>query len=195
MCNDCVYVQSIRGKPVSMKKRGVGGGGASQQVGSAVGYDDLPLSVSETVVEEQVEPIPARLHTILSKVHPSAAEFISKLDAFLALKGVETLKAGAEHLGELESESYDCFRKVFAGSTAVVVVRLKDMHKIVGAKYLPAEAGASATDVLERLVVDVVQSRDELRLLGLARLCVRCAFFSAETCTQGCYWLPRLCSV
>ena len=61
-------------------------------------------------------------------------------------------------------DSYDYFRVLFQGSMDTVVARLNDVSKIVGADFVPAEDGVEAAAVLEDVVVDVLESKNDLRM-------------------------------
>lgn len=67
-------------------------------------------------------------------------------------------------------ESYDYFRQFFQGSMNTVAARLADMAKIVGPDFAPADDGVEAKAVLEDIVVDVLESKDEHRLFQLGGL-------------------------
>ena len=67
-------------------------------------------------------------------------------------------------------ESYDYFRQFFQGSMNTVAARLADMAKIVGPDFAPADDGVEAQAVLEDIVVDVLESKDEHRLFQLGGL-------------------------
>eukprot|EP00729_Bicosta_minor_P009284 gene9284-biopygen16959 len=67
-------------------------------------------------------------------------------------------------------ESYDYFRQFFQGSMNTVAARLEDMAKIVGPDFAPADDGVRAEAVLEDIVVDVLESKDEHRLFQLGGL-------------------------
>eukprot|EP00729_Bicosta_minor_P020191 gene20191-biopygen3532 len=67
-------------------------------------------------------------------------------------------------------ESYDYFRQFFQGSMNTVAARLADMAKIVGPDFAPADDGVEAKAVLEDIVVDVLESKDNVRFEQLSLL-------------------------
>jgi hypothetical protein len=111
----------------------------------------------------------AKLRPILTNLRPSSAEFMHKLDAFLANKTMlEAVEAAAAPPEASESVAVVTVADVHNEPGKHDLQYYRNMHQMVGEEHVTMGPDVTAMDVLVRMVIDVVHSREVVRLIALA---------------------------